>query len=303
MVDLAEQEQLLEPWLGPEVADREPAAAADDRGARPTATRSTPQGLGQRLASEAPGAVFDDHAAWRLPLVATAERLRLLRAGVPRAHRAGARPRVGLAAQAAVAANGAVIRTLRLVGARDGFIARGFTRRLTLRALGRGARSGRRRAIVLLALLPRGERAGLLPGRDRACGLALAGRRWLVPAAAAAIAWRRRRPRDAARPAALELRRCCSIRSLLFDAVLYALMGVMGILCAPLALWSVDGAYAVGPGLLPGGLLAAAGDLRAAGSRCGARCPTGEVLVCAEAPVVPRHPDPVRGAAAARSSS
>ena len=32
-------------------------------------------------------------------------------------------------------------------------------------------------------------------------------------------------------------------RSLLFDAVLYGLMGVMGILGAPLALWSVDGAY------------------------------------------------------------
>lgn len=35
------------------------------------------------------------------------------------------------------------------------------------------------------------------------------------------------------------------LRSLLFDAVLYLLMGVMGILGAPLALWSVDGAYAV----------------------------------------------------------
>ena len=35
------------------------------------------------------------------------------------------------------------------------------------------------------------------------------------------------------------------LRSLLFDAVLYTLMGVMGILGAPLALWSVDGAYAV----------------------------------------------------------
>ena len=33
------------------------------------------------------------------------------------------------------------------------------------------------------------------------------------------------------------------VRSLLFDAVLYALMGVMGVLGAPLALWSVDGAY------------------------------------------------------------
>ena len=33
------------------------------------------------------------------------------------------------------------------------------------------------------------------------------------------------------------------VRSLVFDACLYGIMGVMGIICAPLALWSVDGAY------------------------------------------------------------
>ena len=33
------------------------------------------------------------------------------------------------------------------------------------------------------------------------------------------------------------------LRSLLFDFLMYALMLVMGILCAPLAIWSVDGAY------------------------------------------------------------
>jgi len=35
------------------------------------------------------------------------------------------------------------------------------------------------------------------------------------------------------------------LRSLVFDALLYGTMAVMGILGAPLALWSVDGAYAV----------------------------------------------------------
>ena len=35
------------------------------------------------------------------------------------------------------------------------------------------------------------------------------------------------------------------VRSLVFDALLYGLMAVMGLLGAPLALWSVDGAYAV----------------------------------------------------------
>jgi 1-acyl-sn-glycerol-3-phosphate acyltransferase len=33
------------------------------------------------------------------------------------------------------------------------------------------------------------------------------------------------------------------LRSLVFDALLYALMGIIGLLGAPLALWSVDGAY------------------------------------------------------------
>ncbi len=35
------------------------------------------------------------------------------------------------------------------------------------------------------------------------------------------------------------------IRSLVFDAVIYTLMAIIGIVGAPLALWSVDGAYAV----------------------------------------------------------
>ncbi|TPE52486.1 lysophospholipid acyltransferase family protein [Amaricoccus solimangrovi] len=33
------------------------------------------------------------------------------------------------------------------------------------------------------------------------------------------------------------------IRSLIFDIAMYGLMAIMGILCAPMALWSVDGAY------------------------------------------------------------
>jgi len=33
------------------------------------------------------------------------------------------------------------------------------------------------------------------------------------------------------------------VRSLIFDACLYGLMAIIGIACAPLAIWSVDGAY------------------------------------------------------------
>ena len=75
MVDLSEQERLLEPWLGPDIPveslplplliEVEADRAALDQAA-----------LLVRLQAEAPGAVFDDHAAWREPLVATAGRLR-----------------------------------------------------------------------------------------------------------------------------------------------------------------------------------------------------------------------------------
>lgn len=33
------------------------------------------------------------------------------------------------------------------------------------------------------------------------------------------------------------------LRSLAFDLAMYGLMGLMGVLCAPMAIWSVDGAY------------------------------------------------------------
>lgn len=47
----------------------------------------------------------------------------------------------------------------------------------------------------------------------------------------------------AGEPAPLELTLMRLLRSLLFDVIMYGLMAVMGILCAPMALWSVDGAY------------------------------------------------------------
>jgi cell division transport system permease protein len=48
---------------------------------------------------------------------------------------------ITLAAQAALSANAPVIRVLRLVGARDAYIARAFVRRFTIRALA-GAAGG-----------------------------------------------------------------------------------------------------------------------------------------------------------------
>ena len=144
---------------------------------------------------------------------------------------------VTLAAQAALAANRPVIRTLRLVGARDGFIARAFARRLTARAAG-GALAGTAAAMLALALLPQASEQGFF-----LVGVGLAG--WRLAAAAGdpagapgLVAWSPAAG-HAALPAALELkggRRCYWLRSLVFVALMYLLMAVIGILGRPGAL-------------------------------------------------------------------
>jgi len=112
-------------------------------------------GLRLRLQAEAPGAQVDDHARWRGPLVASANRLRgiawiaiLLIALTTAAI-------ITLAANAALAANRQVIFVLRQVGARDSYIAMAFVRRFTLRAL-TGAAIGTALSVVILILLPTG---------------------------------------------------------------------------------------------------------------------------------------------------
>ena len=190
MVDLAEQEKLLEPWLGPEIPDGEPAAAAPDRGGdRPGRARRRRRSRA-RLAEAAPGAVYDDHAAWRLPLVATAERLRPLRAGEPRAL-ARWRSARGAGARGAGGGGGERAGDPHAAAGRGG----GRLHRPRLRPAAGAARRGwarwpgRRRGCVARRAAAAGERAGLLPGRDRARRLAVAGAaRWCRPAAAA-IAW------------------------------------------------------------------------------------------------------------------
>ena len=186
MVDLAEQERLLEPWLGPDVpveslplpllVEVETDREALDRAA-----------LVERLRDEAPGAVFDDHAAWRAPLVAAAGRVRLFAAASLGLVALALAAVAGLAAQAAVAANGGAIATLRLVGARDGFIRGALTRRFVFAALA-GGTVGTAAGMLLVALLPRGSEQGFF-----LAGIGLGGWQWLlpplIPAATALIAW------------------------------------------------------------------------------------------------------------------
>ncbi|MCA0939030.1 cell division protein FtsX [Salipiger pacificus] len=185
---LSEQEQqaLLEPWFGPDL---------------PLADLPVPQlieiieegdgfdgaGLRLRLQAEVPGAVLDDHTRWRRPLVAAAGKLRLLGAVSILLIAGAVAAMVTLAANAALAANAQVIAVLRLVGATDGFIARAFVRRFTLRALG-GATLGALAGAGALLLMPSaGETAGFLTG------LSFVGWHWvfplLVPLLTAAVAF------------------------------------------------------------------------------------------------------------------
>lgn len=169
-----EQRALLEPWFGPDL---------------PVETLPIPQlieiietgegydaaGLRARLQAEVPGAVLDDHTRWRAPLVEAAERLRFLGLVSMAMIAAATAAMITLAAQAALAANAQVIRVLRLVGARDTYIARAFVRRFTLRALS-GAALGTLGGLAAVLLLPRTDVAG-----GFLTGLGFRGWHWLWP--------------------------------------------------------------------------------------------------------------------------
>ncbi|QOL82950.1 cell division protein FtsX [Pseudooceanicola spongiae] len=170
----AEQQALLEPWFGPDV---------------PIADLPVPQlieiietrkgydaeGLRLRLAAEVPGAVLDDHTRWRRPLVRAASRIRTL--GLLSLALIGAimAAMITLAAHSALAANAQVISVLRLVGARDDFIARAFVRRFTLRAIS-GAILGLALGLGGIMLLPAAQAEG-----GFLTGLGFQGWGWIWP--------------------------------------------------------------------------------------------------------------------------
>lgn len=183
----AEQRALLEPWFGPDLPVEElPMPQLIE--VTEDASGFDVEGLSLRLEAEAPGAVLDDHGRWRAPLATAAQRLRaiatlsiVLITGVMAAM-------ITLAAQAALAANAQVIGVLRLVGARDGFIASAFVRRFTLRALA-GAAGGTLMGALAVSILPDAQdSAGAL-----LTGLSFRGWQWLwlflIPPLAAAVAF------------------------------------------------------------------------------------------------------------------
>lgn len=181
-----EQAALLAPWFGADL---------------PIETLPVPQlieviagqprydlaGLRLRLGAEVPGAILDDHARWREPLVEAANALRRLGLISILLIGSAMAAMITLAAQAALSANAQVIEVLRLIGARDIYIAGAFVRRFTLRALV-GATVGVALGMIGVMLLPEAsDEGGFLTGlgfRGAAWALPL-----LVPLLAAAVAF------------------------------------------------------------------------------------------------------------------
>lgn len=158
---LDEQRALLSPWFGADLPiDDLPLPQLID--IVETEEGYDAAGLRLRLAAEAPAAVLDDHARWRRPLIDAAFRLRLLGWVSILLIATAAAAMVTLAANAALAANAQVIAVLRLVGAKDTYIASAFVRRFALRAL-TGAAFGTLTGIIALVLVPSGsDSAGVL---------------------------------------------------------------------------------------------------------------------------------------------
>ena len=156
-----EQRDLLIPWLGADLPiDDLPLPQLID--ILETDAGYDAAGLRLRLAAEAPAAVLDDHARWRRPLIDAASRLRLLGWASILLIATATAAMVTLAANAALAANAQVIAVLRLVGAKDTYIASAFVRRFALRAL-TGAAFGTLTGIIALVLVPSGnDTAGVL---------------------------------------------------------------------------------------------------------------------------------------------
>lgn len=169
-----EQKALLEPWFGPDLP-LEDLPVPQLIEVIEEGEGFDPQGLRLRLQAEAPGAALDDHTRWREPLIDAANRLRSLgiMSLVLIAATTGAM--ITLAANAAFSANAQVVSVLRLVGARDRYIANAFVRRFTLRAL-IGALIGTFLGMIAIALLPEASTAG-----GFLTGLGFQGIHWLWP--------------------------------------------------------------------------------------------------------------------------
>ncbi len=173
----AENQALLAPWLGrdadvanlplPVLIDVTLAGRGPDE-----------EDLRRQLSLAAPGAIYDDHAEWRAPLVTAAQGLRIV-AGIGVALAIGAlAAMVSVAASATLWSGAEVVRTLQLIGAEDRFISRAFERPFALRATFGGA-CGAALALLFAEQMPRIEGVDVIAAGASGYGPAW----WLAPLA------------------------------------------------------------------------------------------------------------------------
>lgn len=173
----AENQALLAPWLGrdadvanlplPVLIDVTLAGRGPDE-----------EDLRRQLSLAAPGAIYDDHAEWRAPLVTAAQGLRIV-AGIGVALAIGAlAAMVSVAASATLWSGAEVVRTLQLIGAEDRFISRAFERPFALRAAFGGA-CGAALALLFAEQMPRIEGVDVIAAGASGYGPAW----WLAPLA------------------------------------------------------------------------------------------------------------------------
>ncbi len=142
--------EMMRPWLGAGAdAALDPAPVLIEIALAPSAF--DPDATQALLDAAAPGARLDDHAAWRARVERAASAFRRLAFGSVTLMGAALAAMVAAAARASLAGAAATVRTLRLLGARDRFIARVFDRPIAWRALLGGAAGAGLAALAGLA--------------------------------------------------------------------------------------------------------------------------------------------------------
>jgi cell division transport system permease protein len=185
VIPAGEAAALAAPWLGPDLDLAQlPAPVLIDLRLAPAGFDAA--ALRDRLAVAAPGATLDDHGAWRAGVERAAAAFRRLVHGSVALMALALVAMVAAAARASLAGAAPTVRTLRLVGAEDGFVAGVFDRPIALRALAGGAVGAPVAALAAAALPAFGLAAAF--GAGVAAGPSL----WPVVAAplvAAAVAY------------------------------------------------------------------------------------------------------------------
>jgi cell division transport system permease protein len=148
----AESAALLLPWLGEGVPldDVPLPVLIDVTLADPPPQRQAVQAA---VSAVSPNAMYDDHAVWRAPVQRAAAAFRVLSGGTLVLMGFALAAMVAVAARASLAGAASTVRTLRLLGARDGLIAASFDAGIASRAL-IGAAIGAPLAALALRGLP-----------------------------------------------------------------------------------------------------------------------------------------------------